>query len=133
MNTPAMTGMALGILMVVGDSFYTIFPMQTMRWYKSWINSDNAARVIAGACLVLGLIITWIGTTEDSTLATLLLLFGMMIVCMAGWLLVDPGSYRDLLEMFPTEPGSGLVFMRVFAAVGVIFGGVIIYYTLPLL
>ena len=118
-----------GAVVVIGDSIFVLFPVQTLRWYREAINTDKRVRILSAAAIALGVLCTWIGTTEQSTAAYAVLVLGLLTLCTGSLMMMGPDFYRELIDwMMPAEPGPVLIFWRVYAAGGVVFGAFLIYF-----
>ena len=118
-----------GAIVVIADSIFVLFPVQTLRWYREAINTDKRIRILSAVAIALGVLCTWIGTTEQSTAAYTVLVLGLLTVCTGSLMMVGPGVYRELIDwMMPAEPGPVLIFWRVMAVGGVSFGVFLIYF-----
>ncbi len=118
-----------GAVVVIGDSIFAVFPLQALRWYREAINTDKRIRILSAVAIALGVLCTWIGTTEQTTAAYAVLVLGLLTVCTGSLMMVGPGVYRELIDwMMPAEPGPVLIFWRVYSVGGVSFGVFLIYF-----
>ena len=66
-----------GAVVVIGDSIFVLFPVKTQRWYREAINTDKRIRILSAVAIALGVLCTWIGTTEQNTAAYAVLVLGV--------------------------------------------------------
>jgi hypothetical protein len=118
-----------GAVVVIGDSIFALFPVQMLRWYREAINTDKRIRILSAVSIALGVLCTWIGTTEQSTAAYAVLVLGLLTVCTGSLMMVGPSVYRELIDwMMPSEPGPALNLWRVMSVGGIGFGVFLIYF-----
>jgi len=123
------TCIVFGIVIMLVEAVYVVFPTLFTIWYKEAIETDTRVRILATGFLALGAILIWAGSTEQHNLTYALIVFGMFSLCASGWMMLVPADYRFLVDMMmPSEPCLLLSIWRVMAFGGVLFGGVAAYY-----
>ena len=90
---------AVGVVAVCGRGLLLVAPAASLRWFKETIRTNGQIRILAAFALTLGATMVWAGASEDSVLATLLLVFGWVIVGISTPALVlFPGGYRAIAD-----------------------------------
>ena len=126
MNSVALVCIILGSLIVVSRGLIVVAPATTLRWFTAMIETEARVRTLGFCVLLLPVLMIWAGSTEDTALALVLLIFGLFFLFVAiPLLLFFPRSFMDIASAFlPTS----LMTWRLLGLMGVLFGLVLIYF-----
>ena len=129
MSSVGIVTIALGVLVVCGRGPMLVAPEPSLRWFQELIDTNGRLRLLGGFMIVLGAAMAWAGASEDNVLASILTVFGWYSIGMSTLLLVlFPGVYRAIANPFLPSDTSNLFLWRFAGLVGVLFGGVLIYF-----
>jgi hypothetical protein len=130
MNKVGVVSIALGILVVCSRGGMLVAPAATLRWFANIIATDGRVRAFGAVALTLGAAMAWAGASESSGLATVLRVWGWAIIAISALALVlFPGVYRGIVgALLPRDTDADLTGWRVLGLVGVIVGGLLIYF-----
>jgi hypothetical protein len=120
----------LGAVMVCSRGALLMAPAATLRWVKGVIGNAGRTRALGAIALILGATMVWAGASEHSVLATILSVGGWAVVGMSTFaLLLFPGVYRAIADaVLPSDLNASLIAWRILGLVGVIIGGLLIYF-----
>ena len=125
MNTVALVYIILGSLIAFSRGLIVVAPATTLRWFTAMIETEGRVRTLGLCVLLLPVLMIWAGSTEDTALALVLLIFGLFLLFVAiPLLLFFPRSFMDLASAFlPTS----LMTWRLLGLMGALFGLLLIY------
>jgi len=121
---------SLGVFFVCSRGALLLAPGATLDWFKGTIATNGRTRLLGGFLLILGAAMAWAGASEESALATILTIFGWVIVglCLLG-LVLFPGVYRAISNaMLPSDSSGRLLAWRFRGLTGVLAGVLFIYF-----
>ena len=125
MNSAALVLVILGSLIAVSRGLIVVAPATTMRWFTALIETEARVRTLGLCVLPLPALMIWAGSTEDTALALVLLIFGLFFLFVTiPLLLFFPRTFIDLARAF--LPAS-LMTWRLLGLMGALFGLVLIY------
>ncbi len=128
MSAVATATISLGLLVVCTRGPLAVAPAATLRRFRQLIATNNRTRILGAFLLTLGAAMVWAGTTEDSTLASLLTLVGLVISPIATLVVIFPGGYRELARaILPALDDESLPGWRLIGILGTSVGLVVIY------
>lgn len=130
MNRVAVVSIVLGVIVVCSRGALLVAPAATLGWFEDLIATDGRIRALGAFTLTLGATMVWADTAENSGLATILRLGGWAIVAFSTPALVlFPMAYRAIAEsVLPSSGDSDLAGWRLLGLIGVILGGLLIYF-----
>lgn len=130
MSKVGVVSIALGILLVCSRGAVLVAPAATLRRFEGLIETDGGTRALGAVALILGVAMVWAGASEGSGLATILWVFGWPIVGISTLALVlFPAAYRSLAQaVLPSDPDADLTGWRILGLIGVMLGGLLIYF-----
>jgi hypothetical protein len=107
-----------------------VAPAATLRWFERLIGTNGRIRALGAVALTIGATMAWAGTSEHSGLATILRLGGWAIVAISTpTLVLFPTAYRAIAaSVLPSSSDSDLAGWRLLGLIGVILGGLLIYF-----
>jgi hypothetical protein len=120
----------VGVVVVSSRGALLVAPAATLRWFEGLIGTDGRTRALGAFVLTLGATMAWAGASEHSLLATILWVVGWAVVAISTPALVlFPAVYRAIGEaVLPSDAGEDLIGWRLVGLLGVILGGLLIYY-----
>ncbi len=121
----AIVCIAFGGLIVVSRLMIVVAPATTMKWLKNLIGTTKRVRTTGLTVLVFPVILIWVGISEETLLAQVLLILGLFLLFFSiPWLVFFPQSFIELANwLLP----SGLMAWRVLGLLGAIVGLVLVY------
>ena len=130
MNRVAVVSIALGLIVVCSRGALLVAPAATLGWFEALIVTDGRIRALGAFVLTLGATMAWAGSSEYTGLATILRLGGWAIVAFSTpTLVLFPTAYRAIAEsVLPSSSDSDLAGWRLLGLIGVILGGLLIYF-----
>lgn len=130
MNRVAIVSIVLGIIVVCSRGALLLAPATTLGWFEGLIATDCRIRALGALTLTLGATMAWVGASELTGLATILRLGGWAIVAFSTPALVMfPTAYRAIaVSVLPSSSDSDLAGWRLLGLIGVILGGLLIYF-----
>jgi len=130
MSSVGIVSIAVGVVVVCFRAPLLLAPAPTLRWFKSTIASDARIRGLGLLVLAIGAPMFWAGRSEDSFLATVLAMFGLMIVALGLVVLVlKPSLYRTIVTgMLPDGEEPNFLLWRSVGFGGVSIGVLLIYF-----
>jgi hypothetical protein len=119
-----------GVAVVCSRGALLVAPAATLRWFEGLIRTNGRTRAFGMVILALGASIVWAGSTEHSSLATILLIAGWAFVGVSTLALVlFPTVHRTIAEaVLPSDTDADLSGWRILGLVGVLIGGALIYF-----
>ena len=107
-----------------------VAPKATLRWFKGVIATNGRIRFLGIATLLLGILMAMAGASEHGGLALLISVIGWALVGMSTLtLLLFPAAYRSIAEaLLPSDEDEELTGWRFLGLVGVIIGGLLVYF-----
>ena len=130
MNAVEIVAIVLGVFLVCSRGALLLTPEATLDWIKGVIATNGRTRLFGGFMLILGAAMAWAGASEESALATILTIFGWVIVgvCLLG-LVLFPGVYRAIGNaVLPSDSSGRLLSWRFRGLAGVVAGVLFIYF-----
>ena len=125
-------GILWGAIIVCSRGLLLLAPAATLRGFRAMIRTDARTRTF-GTCLVLLAVpAIWAGTSENSTLATVLLFIGWTVVgiCIPA-LVLFPRVYMNVAEAsLPADSITSLFGWRVVGLLGVVIGATLFWFGL---
>ncbi len=120
MSSVGIVCIVFGFFIVISRSLVVVAPATTLRWVKDMISTETRVRTLGLYALVLPALMIWAGASEDTVLAYVLLVFGLLFLLLPiPWLVFFPRSYMEFTNsLLP----SNLMGWRVLGLVGVIIG-----------
>jgi len=130
MSRVAVVSIALGILVVCSRGSLLVAPAATLRWFERLIGTNGRIRALGAVTLTIGATMAWVGASEHSGLATILRVAGWAIVAISTpSLVLFPKVYRAIFEaLLPSSGDADLAGWRILGLIGVILGGLLIYF-----
>ena len=128
MSAVGVVSIALGLLIVCIRGPLVVAPGAWLRWFRWQIETNNRVRMLAAFVLVPSAAMVWAGTTDDSTLAGVLMIWGAFGLVMGPILVVFPGPYRTFASGFlPAAEEERLPGWRLLGILNVVGGSLLIY------
>jgi hypothetical protein len=132
MSRVAVVSIVLGVVVVCSRGALLVAPAVTLGWFEALIATDGRIRALGAFALTLGATMAWAGTSEYTGLATILRLGGWAIVAFSTpTLVLFPTAYRAIADsVLPSssDSDSDLAGWRLLGLIGVILGGLLIYF-----
>jgi hypothetical protein len=119
-----------GVVMVCSRGPLLLAPAATLGWFERLIETNGRIRALGAVALMLGTAMVWAGASEHGGLATILLVIGWAVIGSSTLALVlFPATYRSIAEaVLPSDTDEDLIGWRFLGLLGVIIGGLLIYY-----
>jgi len=121
----------VGVVVVCSRAALLVAPAATLRWFEGVVATNGRTRALGAVALTLGASMTWTGASEHSGLATILSVAGWAVVGISTLaLLLFPAAYQAIAEaVLPSSDiDEDLIGWRFLGLLGVIIGGLMIYY-----
>ena len=130
MSEVGVVSIVLGVVVVCSRGALVVAPAATLRWFEGVITTDGRIRVMGAVMMALGAAMVWAGASEHSGLATFLSVVGWAFVGISTLALeLFPAAYRAIAEaVLPSDTGAELTGWRLLGLLGVIIGGLLIYF-----
>ncbi len=124
MNSVGMVCILIGSIIVLSRAMIVVAPVASLRWFNELIAKEARVRMMGICSLFMPALLIWAGTSEDTTLAGVLLIFGLFFLIVAiPWLVFFPRSYIEFSRsLLPTN----LLAWRLLGVLGVIVGLVLV-------
>ena len=119
----------LGLMIICSRGPLIFVPATALRWFRAAIKTKNRTRVLGAIVVLIALPMIWSGMSEESELAVILFIFGVIFLFIAiPGLLLFPHIYMSVAETFVAEdPDSNLFGWRMIGLVAVIIGSYIVW------
>jgi hypothetical protein len=129
-RTVGIASIVVGVVVLCSRGALLVVPAATLRWFRAVIATNARIRSLGAVALSLGATMLWAGASEHGGLATTLSVVGSAIVGMSTLaLLLFPAVYRAIAEaMLPFDGDTDLTGWRVRGLLGVVLGGLLIYF-----
>ena len=130
MSEVGIVSIVVGVVVVCSRGPLLVAPTATLRWFEGVIATNGRIRVLGVGVLILGTVMAWAGASEHGGLAMSLSVVGWAIVGISTLaLLLFPAAYRSIAEaVLPTDADEDLAGWRFLGLLGVIIGGLLIYF-----
>ena len=128
MSAVATATISLGLLVVCTRGPLAVAPAAALRSFRRLIATNDRTRIFGAFLVMLGAAMIWAGTTEDSTLASLLTLAGLVTSPIGTLVAIFSGWYRELAgAILPALDDESLPGWRLIGILGTSAGLVVIY------
>ena len=130
MSAVGIVSIVAGVVAVCGRGLSLVAPAATLRWLKGTTRTNGRIRTLGACALILGASMVWAGASEDSGLATILLVGGWVVVGISTpALVVFPGVFRAIADaILPSDARPTPTWWRVRSLAGVAAGALLIYF-----
>jgi hypothetical protein len=121
----------LGVVVVCSRGALLVAPAATLRWFEGVVATNGRTRVLGAVTTTLGASMVLAGASGHSGLATILSVAGWAVVGISTLaLLLFPAAYRAIaVAVLPSSSiNEELIGWRLLGLLGVIIGGLLIYY-----
>ncbi len=93
------------------------------------IETNKTTRTFAAFLLIVSAAVVWAGTTDDTTLAVILRLWGLLGLVRAPLMMIFPGPWREFIGAFlPAAGETRLPGWRLIGTLNVIVGSLLVYF-----
>ena len=131
MSSVGIVCIVLGSIIVITRAMIVVAPRATLQWVNELIANEARIRTLGIYSLFLPALLIWAGTSEDTTLAGVLLIFGLFFLLVAiPWLVFFPRTYMEFTRSILP---SNLMTWRLLGLLGVIVGLVLVNFGLDAL
>ena len=120
---------AVGVFGVCIRGPLLVAPAATLRWVEGMVRSNSLTRAFFSFLLTLGATMVWAGLTEETALAAILGIVGLVAVGIAAVVVLFPGAFRVLaMSVLDSPLGGALLLWRVAGLAGLIISLLFIYF-----
>jgi uncharacterized protein YjeT (DUF2065 family) len=130
MNAVGIVSIVVGVIFIISRGCTLIAPAQILHWFRNIAATNRSLRILGAPFLILGLMMIWASSSEDTGLATILYYTGILFTGMSTiLLLLFPSAYRSMVESLIPEDTTGVInYIRLKSLAGVVIGVLFIYY-----
>jgi len=132
MSEVGVVSIVFGVVVVCSRAALLVAPLATLGWFERLIGTNGGIRALGTVALILGTAMVWAGASEHGGLAMALSVVGWAMVGISTLaLLLFPAAYRAIAEaVLPSDlrTGADLTGWRILGLLGVLIGGLLIYF-----
>jgi hypothetical protein len=127
MSVVGVVSIALGFLIVCARGPLVVAPAAWLRWFRVLVETNKTTRVFAAFLLIVSAAMVWAGTTDETALAVILRLWGVLGLVLAPLMVIFPGPCREFIgAFFPTVGEMRLPGWRLIGVLNVIVGSLLV-------
>ncbi len=128
MSSAGIVATFLGVLVICSRGPLLLVPASALRWFGEAIKTEGRTRIFGAIVALIAVPMIWSGISEDTSLAGVLLIFGVFVLVFAvPALVLFPRVYMSLgNSVVPDDLSGNLLGWRILGLVGVIIGVAIV-------
>ena len=116
--------MFFGVLICCRRGPLLLVPAASLRLFGEVVKTESRARMLGTVAVLIALLMIWSGSDENSGLASLMFILGVLIlVATIPALVLFPRVYMSVVgSMLPADSGTNLFGWRIYGLVNIIIG-----------
>ncbi len=124
MSKAAVVSMLLGALVFCCRGPLLLAPAATLRLFGEVVKTETRTRMFGIFAVLIALLMIWSGIDENSGLASIMFIFGVLILVITiPDLVLFPRGYMSVANsMLPADPDTNLIGWRILGLVNIIIG-----------